>query len=63
MGKTVVYLLFAAQRGDLSAIRRYHLSDIDMNSRDYDGRTTLHVAASDGHSHIVEYRVSSLICH
>ena len=55
--KTVVYLLFAAQRGDLSEIKRYHLSDIDMNSQDYDGRTTLHIAASEGHHHIVEYLV------
>ncbi|XP_064115781.1 glutaminase liver isoform, mitochondrial-like isoform X1 [Macrobrachium nipponense] len=48
-------LLFSAAAGDLSALRRHSLSGTDMEAKDYDGRTALHVAASEGHYNIVEY--------
>uniref|UniRef100_A0A8C4Z904 glutaminase n=1 Tax=Gadus morhua TaxID=8049 RepID=A0A8C4Z904_GADMO len=50
--KSVINLLFAAYTGDVSALRRFALSSIDMEQRDYDSRTALHVAA-----HIINIRV------
>ena len=52
-----VNLLFAAQAGDITALRRYHLADLNMDSTDYDGRTALHLAASEGHDHCVDYLI------
>ncbi|KAG8129434.1 hypothetical protein E2320_016165 [Naja naja] len=46
--KTVVNLLFAAHSGDISALRRFALSAMDMEQKDYDSRTALHVAAAEG---------------
>ncbi|XP_045613770.2 glutaminase liver isoform, mitochondrial isoform X1 [Procambarus clarkii] len=48
-------LLFSAAAGDLSALRRHSLSGTDMQTKDYDGRTALHVATSEGHLEIVKY--------
>ncbi|XP_037778751.1 glutaminase liver isoform, mitochondrial-like isoform X4 [Penaeus monodon] len=48
-------LLFSAAAGDLSALRRHSLSGTNMEAKDYDGRTALHVATSEGHIEIVEY--------
>ncbi|XP_061548876.1 glutaminase kidney isoform, mitochondrial isoform X2 [Phycodurus eques] len=46
--KSVINLLFAAYTGDVSALRRFALSSMDMEQRDYDSRTALHVAAAEG---------------
>ncbi|XP_077813451.1 glutaminase kidney isoform, mitochondrial isoform X6 [Macaca mulatta] len=46
--KSVINLLFAAYTGDVSALRRFALSAMDMEQRDYDSRTALHVAAAEG---------------
>ncbi|KAG7310587.1 hypothetical protein JYU34_003380 [Plutella xylostella] len=48
-GLNIVNLLFSAASGDLSALRRHHLSGMDMTLSDYDGRTALHLAAAEGH--------------
>ncbi|XP_042868110.1 glutaminase kidney isoform, mitochondrial-like isoform X5 [Penaeus japonicus] len=48
-------LLFSAAAGDLSALRRHSLSGTNMDAKDYDGRTALHVATSEGHIEIVEF--------
>ncbi|KAL0626473.1 UPF0764 protein C16orf89, partial [Plecturocebus cupreus] len=45
--KSVINLLFAAYTGDVSALRRFALSAMDMEQRDYDSRTALHVAAAE----------------
>uniref|UniRef100_A0AAQ4RLE1 glutaminase n=1 Tax=Gasterosteus aculeatus aculeatus TaxID=481459 RepID=A0AAQ4RLE1_GASAC len=51
--KSVVNLMFAAYSGDISALRRFALSAVNMEQRDYDSRTPLHVAASEGHAEAV----------
>uniref|UniRef100_A0A3P9A3G3 glutaminase n=1 Tax=Esox lucius TaxID=8010 RepID=A0A3P9A3G3_ESOLU len=47
--KSVVNLMFAAYSGDVSALRRFALSAMDMGEKDYDSRTALHVASAEGH--------------
>uniref|UniRef100_A0A669CXD7 glutaminase n=1 Tax=Oreochromis niloticus TaxID=8128 RepID=A0A669CXD7_ORENI len=46
--KSVVNLMFAAYNGDVSALRRFALSAVNMEQRDYDSRTVLHIAAAEG---------------
>ncbi|XP_065108193.1 glutaminase kidney isoform, mitochondrial isoform X2 [Paramisgurnus dabryanus] len=53
--KSVINLLFAAYTGDVSALRRFALSSMDMEQRDYDSRTALHVAAAEGHMEVVRF--------
>ncbi|XP_048095082.1 glutaminase kidney isoform, mitochondrial isoform X1 [Alosa alosa] len=53
--KSVINLLFAAYTGDVSALRRFALSSMDMEQRDYDSRTALHVAAAEGHHEVVRF--------
>ncbi|MBN3323686.1 GLSK Glutaminase, partial [Atractosteus spatula] len=53
--KSVINLLFAAYTGDVSALRRFALSSMDMEQRDYDSRTALHVAAAEGHADVVRF--------
>lgn len=47
-------LLQAASTGDEKTIYRLFLSGVDMKISDYDGRTALHLAASQGHLNVVE---------
>lgn len=48
-------------RGDLEAVKLWVEDSPDfMQFRDYDRRTALHVAASEGHLHIVEFLVNYL---
>jgi len=51
----VVSLLFAAKNADLESIRRLYLQGANLNMVDYDGRTALHLAASEGHAIIVKF--------
>nr|XP_048725691.1 glutaminase kidney isoform, mitochondrial isoform X2 [Caretta caretta] len=53
--KSVINLLFAAYTGDVSALRRFALSGMDMEQRDYDSRTALHVAAAEGHVEVIKF--------
>ncbi|XP_077081654.1 glutaminase 2b isoform X2 [Siphateles boraxobius] len=53
MNKSVVNLMFAAHSGDVSALRRFSLSSMNMELKDYDSRTPLHVAAAEGHADVV----------
>ncbi|XP_036885982.1 glutaminase liver isoform, mitochondrial isoform X3 [Sturnira hondurensis] len=57
--KTVVNLLFAAYTGDVSALRRFALSAMDMEQKDYDSRTALHVAAAEGHIEVVKFLIEA----
>uniref|UniRef100_A0A8C5BSP6 glutaminase n=1 Tax=Gadus morhua TaxID=8049 RepID=A0A8C5BSP6_GADMO len=53
--KAVFNLMFAAYSGDVSALRRFALSSMDMDLKDYDCRTALHVAAAEGHLDVVKF--------
>ena len=52
-------LLHYAAMGDLAAMKRISiLKECDFNFGDYDGRTSLHLAASEGHRDVVEYLIN-----
>ncbi|XP_069003999.1 glutaminase 2b isoform X2 [Embiotoca jacksoni] len=53
--KAVFNLMFAAYSGDVSALRRFALSSMDMDLKDYDSRTALHIAAAEGHIDVVKF--------
>ena len=50
-------LLFGAFNGDFKTLRRLALSGCDMNMFDYDYRTALHVASSEGHYECVKFLI------
>ena len=54
-GTKLVQLLFAAANGDLGTLKRSHMSSVDMNMSDYDGRTALHLATCEGHLHCTKF--------
>uniref|UniRef100_A0A914EFU2 glutaminase n=1 Tax=Acrobeloides nanus TaxID=290746 RepID=A0A914EFU2_9BILA len=56
----VVALLFAAKAGDLNTMRRMHLQGVNMELKDYDKRTALHLAAAEGHFDCVEFLLNTV---
>ncbi|XP_019634899.1 PREDICTED: glutaminase kidney isoform, mitochondrial-like [Branchiostoma belcheri] len=51
----IIDILFAAYNGDVTALRRCVMLDMDMEVTDYDGRTALHLAAAEGHVQVVRF--------
>ena len=51
-------LIWSASTGDISEVRRTVVMGVDINKGDYDHRTALHLAASEGHDDIVKYLIS-----
>ena len=51
-------LLLAASRGDIRSIRAIHATGFDLNVSDYDGRTALHCAVSEGQIEVIKYLIS-----
>ena len=51
-------MYFAAYDGDLLLIQTLHILGWKVNAYDYDGRTALGIAASEGHLDVVKYLVS-----
>ena len=49
------YIIYFASVGDLAALKRLKFSDINLNINDYDKRTPLHLAATNGNIEVVEY--------
>ncbi|TSK28085.1 Protein NEDD1 [Bagarius yarrelli] len=58
-GYQIMNILLAAYRGDLHSLRRYFLSGADLNAVDYDGRSALHVAASEGRLEVLKFLMES----
>ena len=52
-----VLLCQAAFGNNLADLKRLVLNGVDPNESDYDGRTAMHLAASEGHMEILEYLV------
>ncbi|KAI5749714.1 hypothetical protein M8J76_009580 [Diaphorina citri] len=62
IGLSIVTLLFNAAAGNISALRRFKFSGIDMTLSDYDGRTALHLAAAEGHEECVLFLLNHCGC-
>jgi ankyrin repeat protein len=45
--------------GDLNSLKYYQLKNLDFNKSDYDGRTPLHLACSNGHLNIVKHLIEN----
>lgn len=57
--ENVSSLLFAANENDMDEIRNLIMKGVDLNIKDYDKRTALHIAASEGHLEVVEILLKS----
>uniref|UniRef100_A0A915EFE4 glutaminase n=1 Tax=Ditylenchus dipsaci TaxID=166011 RepID=A0A915EFE4_9BILA len=55
----VVSLLFAAKAGDLNTVRRMYMQGFDLEMADYDKRTALHLAASEGHYDVASFLINT----
>lgn len=53
--QSTLCLLYSATTGDLTALKRFYYSGVDMKATNYDGRTALHLAAAEGHSSCVRF--------
>ena len=53
--KELLLLITAAVNGDLSSLQRLEARGVDLNAGDYDRRTALHLAASEGQFNAVRY--------
>lgn len=51
----VTEFLFACMENDLHTVRRMTLAGVDVNIMDYDKRTGIHIAASEGHFELVKF--------
>ena len=55
---TLIHLCYAAGKGDLKSVKSIiEEKGVDVNLADYDGRTALHLAASEGQLEIVKYLI------
>ena len=53
--KDVMALCWAASQGDIDEIQRMVANGVDLNEADYDGRTCIHLACSEGYENVVLY--------
>ncbi|CAG2202733.1 unnamed protein product [Mytilus edulis] len=54
----IVRLLNCASRGNIQRMKSLHSKKVNMNLRDYDGRTALHLAAAESQIEAVEFLVN-----
>jgi len=55
--KDICKTLFAAKNGEVRELEKLHASGVNIHGGDYDKRTGLHIAVSEGHLNIVKYYV------
>ena len=54
---TVIAGINAAASGDLETLNRLYIKGLNINDKDYDKRTPMHLAAQAGHIEIVQYLI------
>ena len=59
--KDVMSLCWAAYQGDLNEIKRLVANGVDLNETDYDGRTCIHLAASEGREEVIQYLLAKKV--
>jgi len=55
--KNIQAMLYAAANGDVKEMDRLQRQGVDLFVKDYDARSCLHLACSEGHHRVVEYLV------
>merc|ERR1712110_567443 len=50
-------LIWAACQGDIDEIKRLYAHGVNLDQGDYDKRTALHLAATEGHLEVVKYLI------
>jgi glutaminase len=55
----ITEILFACFQNNVNLINRMIKSGLDMNVKDYDSRSTLHIAASEGHFQLVKLLIQA----
>jgi CRP-like cAMP-binding protein len=58
--ETVDKAIRSAADGDLAALKEYMPAKVSVNSKNHDGRTCLHLAACNGHIHVMEYLLDEM---
>jgi glutaminase len=48
-------IVYAATYGDLTILSSLRRLGVDLNGMDYDGRTALHLAGSEGQLNVIKY--------
>jgi glutaminase len=51
--------IYDAAQGHLDSLIRMYATGVDLSASDYDKRTALHLAASNGHLTVVKYLLST----
>mmetsp|Transcript_94675 Transcript_94675/g.276847 ORF Transcript_94675/g.276847 Transcript_94675/m.276847 type:complete len:571 (+) Transcript_94675:59-1771(+) len=55
----IVELCYAASNGDLDVVKKLLEKGVEVNSRDYDQRSALHLASCNGHLEVVQHLISA----
>ncbi len=58
---SVLAVCWAAAQGDINELRRLVAAGVDLNKGDYDGRTGLHLAASEGRLDAIKFFIAKRV--